>query len=201
MKPFVLVLFLLLVSTCATIPQESVDLSSAVGVGLEKQHQSQIELINLYFSVKRKSLDGAMNKALASYFEGLTPSGTMEMTRRQVQDVAEDVMDFNSQNNAAKEELENARVLLISKLNENYFALSLANTSVTGLLESAVAVKNSRFEAFESLSKSTQGKVDLGKVLGEIDEFTKKGGKEAGKAIKLVDRINAQFDEKKKENK
>lgn len=196
---FILVVFLF--SACATIPQESVDLSTELGAGIQKQYQSQIDLINLHFSIKRKALDEALDKAIKKYFEGLTPSGTVELNRNQLQDVADDVMKLNAKNNEAKEELEETRILLIKKLNENYLALNLANSSITGLLQSAVTVKEARSEAFQSLSKATEGKIDLDKVFNELDDFVLKGGKDAGETIKLVDKIKTLFNDDKEETK
>ena len=195
-KTFVLVAFLSLLAACATIPQESVDLSSEVGIGLQKQHQSQIDLVNLHFSIKRKSLDAAMSRALDTYFETLAPSGSITLTRAQLGDVADDVMSLSEKNNAAKEELEKARVLLSKKLNENYLILNQANSSVTGLLQSAVRVKEARSEAYKKLSESTAGKIDLDKMFSELDDFVLKGGEEAGKAIKLVDKLESILKEK-----
>lgn len=199
MRFLVLVLIASLFSACATIPQESVNLSAEVGVGLKKQYQSQIELINLHFSVERRSLDEALEKALSKYFEELTQSGTVELNRAQLQDVATDIMDLNAKNNAAKEELEKVRVLLIKKLDENYLALNLANSSVTGLLQSAVTVKEARSEAFQALSKATEGKIDLEKVFTELDDFVLKGGEQAGKGIKLVDKVKTLLNEGREE--
>jgi hypothetical protein len=195
-KTFVLVSFLSLLAACATIPQESVDLSSEVGIGLQKQHQSQIDLVNLHFSIKRKSLDAAMSRALDTYFETLAPSGSITLNRAQLGDVADDVMSLSEKNNAAKEELEEARVLLSKKLNENYLILNQANSSVTGLLQSAVRVKEARSEAYKKLSESTAGKIDLDKMFSELDDFVLKGGEEAGKAIKLVDKLESILKEK-----
>ena len=195
MKSIMLVLFVSLLTACATIPQESVDLSVEVGIGLKKQHQSQIDLVNLHFAIKRKGLDEVMMRALDKYFETLTPAGTITLDKTQLSDVAADVMDLSAKNNAAKEELEKARVLLIKKLDENYLALNQANSSITGLLQSAVTIKEARSEAFQSLSKATDGKIDLDKAFAELDEFILKGGEEAGKTIKLVDKLKALFGE------
>ena len=195
MKSIMLVLFVSLLTACATIPQESVDLSIEVGIGLKKQHQSQIDLVNLHFAIKRKGLDEAMMRALDKYFETLTPAGTITLDKTQLSDVAADVMDLSAKNNAAKEQLEKARVLLIKKLDENYLVLNQANSSITGLLQSAVTVKEARSEAFQSLSKATDGKIDLDKAFAELDEFILKGGEEAGKTIKLVDKLKALFGE------
>lgn len=189
MRSFFIVLIVSLLAACVTIPQESVDLSAEVGVGLKKQHKSQVDLVDLHFSIKRQMLDEAMMKALNTYFEGLTPTGTIELNRSQLGDVATDVMEFSARNNAAKEELDKARVLLIKHLNDNYLTLNLANSSITGLLQSAVTLKEARSEAFRALSKATDGKADLDKIFAELDEFILKGGEEAGETIKLVDKI------------
>ncbi len=190
-RSYFIILFVSLLTACASVPQGAVDLSTEVGVGLKKQYESQVDLVNLNFSIRRQMLDDAMEKALKTYFEGLTPTGTIELNRSQLGDVAKDVMEFNVKNNAAKEELEKARLLLIKQLNDNYLALNLANTSVTVLLQSAVSTEEARSEAFQSLSKATDGNVDLDEVFTELDQFVLKGGEEAGKAINLVDDIKS----------
>jgi len=164
---------LLLLSACVTIPQESVGLSNEVGVGLQKQHQSQIDLINLHFAINRKSLDEAMSRAIDSYFEELTSngsSGSITLNKTQLAAVATDVMCLNNKNNAAKEKLEQARVLLIKKLNANYLILNQANSSITGLLQSVVTVENEKSEVYKKISESIDGKIDLDKVFSEIDD-------------------------------
>ena len=191
LKSFFAILLISLLTACASIPPESVKLSTEVGVGLKKQYQSQVELVNLHFSIKRKMLDEALEKTLKKYFEGLTPAGTITLNRSQFGDVATDIKMFSAKNNAAKEELEKARLLVVKQLNDNYLSLNLANASITGLLQSAVSVKEARTEAFQALSEATEGKVDLDKVFSELDEFVLKGGEEAGKAIKLVDKLKA----------
>jgi hypothetical protein len=188
-KYIAVMMLITLLSACVTIPQESVDLSSEVGIGIQKQYQSQIDLINLHFSVNRNNLDIAMQNALNSYFSALTPNNTITLNKAQLADVAEDVLLINKKNNMAKEELEKARVLLIKRLSSNYLILSQANSSVTGLLQSAVTVKEARSEAYKKLSEATDGKIDLGKVFSELDEFVLNNGEKAGKGIKLVEKF------------
>lgn len=195
------VLFISLLTACASIPPESVDLSTEVGIGIKKQYQSQIDLVNVIFSEKRKALDLALTQSLKKYFDTLTPAGTIELNRDQLADVAQDVLELNQKNTAAKEELEKARLLIVKKLNENYTSLNVANSSVTGILQSAVTVKEARSEAFKALSKATDGKIDLDKVYTELDNFILKGGEEAGKGIKLADTVKSLLDNSKEENK
>jgi len=185
---FILLIFPILFS-CATVPQESVELSTAIGVGLKKQYKSQIDLVDLHFSIKRQMLDVTMQKALKTYFEELTPNGTITLDRDKLNDVATDVIGISAKNNAAKEELEKARKLLLKILNDNFLALNLANSSITGLLQSAVSVQEASSEAFKSLSKMTEEKIDLEKIFDELDKFVLKGGEEAGKVTKLLEKI------------
>ena len=166
---------LLLLSACVTIPQESVSLSNEVGVGLQKQHQSQIDLINLYFAINRKSLDEALSRAIDKYFDTLMTcnggSGSITLNKTRLDGVARDVMFLNDQNNAAKEELEQERVLLIKKFNANYLILNQANSSITGLLQSAVTAENEKSEVYKKISESIDGKIDLDKEFSEIADF------------------------------
>lgn len=203
-KTFILAAFVSLFTACgATIPQESVDSSREVGIGLRKQYQSQIDLVNLHFSIKRKNLDEALSPALDEYFEFLFESSmendSIELSRNQLAGVVKDVMILNEAHNAKKEELEKARGLLIKKLYENYLILNQANSSITGLLQSAVDVKKATSETYKKLSGVTGGKINLDRVFSELDDFVLKYGEEADKPIKLVEKLESIF--KEKENK
>ncbi len=193
-KIHIFALIIVLLTACATIPQESVKLSNEVGIGLQKQHQSQIDLINLHFSIKRKYLDETMAKALNHYFKTLTPNGSITLTASRLNDVADDVILINRKNNAAKEELEKARVYLIGKLSENYSILNQANASVTNLLQSAVTNKEARSETYEKLSRATAGNINLNNIFAELDDFVERNGEKSGKAINLVEKLESALD-------
>ncbi|NOY72950.1 MAG: hypothetical protein GXP14_11340 [Gammaproteobacteria bacterium] len=193
-KIHIFALVIVLLTACATIPQESVKLSSEVGIGLQKQHQSQVDLINLHFSIKRNRLDEAMAKALNHYFETLTPNGSITLNARRLNDVADDVILINRKNNAAKEELEKVRVYLIGKLSENYLILNQANVAVTHLLQSAVTNKEARSETYEKLSRATAGNINLNNIFAKLDDFIEKNGEKSGKAINLVEKIESVLD-------
>ncbi len=193
-KIHIFALVMVLLTACATIPQESVKLSSGVGIGLQKQHQSQIDLINLHFSIKRNRLDETMAKALNNYFEMLTPKGSITLTASRLNDVADDVILINRNNNAAKEELEKARVYLIGKLSENYSILNQANTSVTNLLQSAVTNKEAKSETYEKLSRATAGNINLNNLFAELDDFVERNGEKSGKAINLIEKLESTLD-------
>ena len=188
-QPVLAILCVLLVSACATIPPESAYLSSQIGANLQRQYEIQVDLVNLHFAIKRQDLDKAMEKAVNAYFDGLTPSGSVELTRRQLTDVSEDVNDLTARNNAAKEELEKARMAIIRKLNANYLALSHANASITGLLQSAVKSREAQTSSLQAVSNLTGKDINLDEIFQELDQFILKGGEQAAHSFHLVNQI------------
>ena len=189
LKAIAIFVILVTISACATVPQESVSLSSELGVGIKKQHEAQVNFLNLYFESKRKELDAALQRAIGSYFSTIAPAGSVTLTSSQLDDVAKDVIALNKKNNAAQEALEKVRIDLVSKLEENYLTLNQANSTITGLLQSAVSVKEATNKSIQLVSSATGGKIKLDKVLSEIDSFVVKGGLEAGKTIDLNAKI------------
>lgn len=190
LKTIATVVFFATISACATIPQESVGLSNELGMGIKKQHQAQVNFLNLYFESKRKDLDAALQRAVATYFATIAPAGSVTLSKAQLSDVAADVLALNDKNNAAKQELESVRIDLVSKLEANYLTLNQANSTITGLLQSAVSVKEATNKSTQLVASATGGRINLDKIFSEIDSFVVKGGVEAGKAIKLKEKID-----------
>ncbi|MBS4694724.1 hypothetical protein J4G65_04420 [Aeromonas allosaccharophila] len=183
------VVFMIGVGGCASVPPESVTLSSEVGAGIKKQQQAQVGFLNLYFEAKRKDLDAAFQRALNTYFSTIAPSGSVTLTKTQLDDVAKDVIDLSRKNAQAKESLEKVRIDLLTKLDENYQTLNQANSTVTGLLQSVVSTKEAANKSIQLINTTTDGRIQLDKVFAEIDSFVVKGGSEAGKAIDLIEKI------------
>lgn len=181
--------FMIGVGGCASVPPESVTLSSEVGAGIKKQQQAQVGFLNLYFEAKRKDLDAAFQRALNTYFSTIAPSGSVTLTKTQLDDVAKDVIDLSRKNAQAKESLEKVRIDLLTKLDENYQTLNQANSTVTGLLQSVVSTKEAANKSIQLINTTTDGRIQLDKVFAEIDSFVVKGGSEAGKAIDLIEKI------------
>ncbi|GLI57816.1 hypothetical protein PM10SUCC1_33300 [Propionigenium maris DSM 9537] len=186
-KSIMLVLFTLLLPACTNIPEESVSLSSEVGAGLKKQHQFQVELVNLYFDSKRKELDETMLKELDKYFNTLAPTGELKLNKDQFMDVLADAKEFNIKYNSAKKELEKSRVLLIKKLEEDYLALNQANSSITEILKSSAPEKDTGSEVAHSPSETSAVKINLEKALAEVDGFTLEDVEEGEKSIMIDD--------------
>lgn len=176
-------------SACATIPSESVSLSSELGNGIRRQNDAQIKLVNIYFESKRKDLDTALRRAIETYFSQIAATGSITLTTEQLKDVSEDIISFNTKNTTAKESLEKVRLDLVSEIQNNYLTLNQANASITGLLQSAVSVNESTDKSIQLVSSATDGKIDFNAIFNEINSFVLKGGEEAGKAIDLSKKI------------
>lgn len=177
-----------MLTACSSVPQQSVTLSTEIGDGIKKQHQAEISLVNIFFEAKRKELDAALQRAIRTYFDKITPSGSITLTSAQLTDAATDILALNEKNNTAKESLEATRVALVEQITNNYLTLNQANSAITGVLQSVAAVKEAQNNSFSIISKETNSKVDLKKIINEINDFTIKGGQEAGKAINLIEK-------------
>lgn len=186
---FLMGMFVVLLTACTKIPQESVNLSNEVGAGLQKQHQSQIDLVNLYFSFNRKRLDEMMERGMDRYFGTLFLNDSATLNKSQLADMVKDIIMLNKKNNAAKEELEKARIFFIKKLNENYAMLRQANSSVTKLLKSSATTKKGKSESYSKSPKVYGEPVDMNKMFSELDDFVLKNGEESGESIRLVEKL------------
>ena len=195
----VLMGLLLLVSGCATIPQDSVQLSQEIGKGVKGQYLSQVQLVNHYFSQRRVQLNATLEKSIEAYFKtiiGQKEEVTLE--RNQLQDVSTDIRRRIEIHEKSLEELDSSRVFLLAKLEENYVEISKANSAITGLLQSSIAVENAKADAYAKIYTATDGKIDIAGALKEADEVIAEHGGQTDIALELLIKIK-EFIEKNKE--
>lgn len=193
MKYFISTLLAVILFTtgCATIPSESVKLSTELGSGVMKQYVAEINLLNIYFELKRKELDDALQKAIKKYLVTITPKDSITLTSEQLADISKDILVLNEKNNIAKEGLEKVRIELTSKIHENYLILFQANATITSLLQSAISVKEATDKSVQLISTTTEGNIQIDKIFPEIDAYVLKGGYESGKIIEINDKIKS----------
>lgn len=182
-------LTLILVSSCASVPRESVDMSREIGTGLKKQYEAEIDLVDMQFSYKRKRLDDALQQSMKTYFDALTPSDSITLTRSQINDIGHYVLTLNMRYTREEEKLDQLRLLLIRKLHDNYLTLDHANASITALLQSAVDVKQARREAYQQLAGSVNQGVNLDNILSRVDEITSAAGNKSVLINDLIDSL------------
>lgn len=190
-----LLMFLLAaITSCASIPKESVDLSTKIGNGIAESQRSHLNLLNAYFSAKRNDLDQWIEseytpKYLVSLREKLKNEGLSEMlTPEQLKDVVTVII---KERDARQADLEKTRSYVYENLAGHYDTLVRANAGFTALLQSAVSVNDATSQVSETLSNATGGKVDLDKIDRKFDEILLQAGSGAGKAKSLYNEITA----------
>lgn len=168
---------LLVVSGCTTvIPPQSIELSTEIGIGIGQQHNAQISLLDLYFSMKQDQLNQAFRDALNAYFGVIASTGSITMNASMLNDVATDILNLNLKYAQSMEDLEGLRRESLSDLTENFTAMSHANASITSLLESAVDLDEARGEVYATLKETTGGALNLGGLFGRVDAFVSAAG-------------------------
>ena len=95
-------------------------------------------------------------------------------------------------------DLENTRVLLLTKSNEHYTLLSQGNAGITGLLQSMVDVDEATSSAIKTIKTASDGNVDLEQIEKKFNGYLKKAGAASEKATNLHDTIKSTIEKKGK---
>lgn len=177
---------------CANIPKESVELSSEIGKGIAESRRAHVALLNTYFQQKKTDLDqfienDYLEALVGNVQQGLKKAGKPDtLTTAQLRDILKEVIAERDSKHA---DLEKTRVLLLGKIEDHYFTLTQANSGITALLASAVAVKDATTRMTATVKTTTQGKIDLDAIDLKVNEDLKKVGGAAKKATSIYDHV------------
>lgn len=156
-------------------------------------------MLNSYFASKKQQVDHWIeNEYLPEYLSniqaGLKKAGQPStLSSEQLRDVLRDVIVERDQKHT---DLENTRLLLLTKSNEHYTLLSQGNAGVTGLLQSMVDVKEATSSATQTIKTASGGKVDLEQIETMFNDYLKKAGAASAKATSLYDTIKSALEKK-----
>lgn len=184
---------------CASVPKESVELSKEVGKGIAESQRSYTGLLNTYFASKKQQVDQWIeNEYLPEYISNiqaeLKKAGQpTTLSPQQLRDVLRDVIVERDQKYT---DLENTRLLLLTKSNEHYTLLSQGNAGVTGLLQSMVDVKEATSSATQTIKTASGEKVDLEQIEKKFNDYLKKAGAASAKGTNLYDTIKSALEKK-----
>lgn len=153
-----LLALLLMVSGCASVPKESVELSRLVGEMAAAAKVSHINMTNRYFQHLRSQIE---NFVLHEYKETfLANVRRLEQQKNPAfQELTFDQYDrviMRVQQNGGEwiQEIENDRQTVLQALEEHYMILSQANASVTALLQSVTKLAQMESVLLERLGPS-----------------------------------------------
>lgn len=196
---FLVILVAFTLGGCASVPKESVELSKEVGKGIVESQRSYTDLLNAYFASKKQQVDYWIeNEYLPEYLSniqaGLKKAGQpTTLSPQQLKDVLRDVIVERDQKHT---DLENTRLLLLTKNNEHYTLLSQGNAGVTGLLQSMVDVKEATSSATQTIKTPSGEKVDLEQIEKAFNDYLKKAGAASAKATNIYDTIKSALEKK-----
>lgn len=184
---------------CASVPKESVELSKEVGKGIAESQRSYTGLLNTYFASKKQQVDQWIeNEYLQEYLSNiqaeLKKAGhPTTLSTQQLKDILRDVIVERDQKHT---DLENTRLLLLTKSNEHHTLLSQGNAGVTGLLQSMVNVREATDSATQTIKTASGGKVDLEQIEKKFNDYLKKAGAASAKASNLYETIKSALEKK-----
>lgn len=183
---------------CSTIPLESVDLSKEVGSGIVESKRSYDALVSAFFADKRRQVTAwAQGEYLTTLLQNIfaTPGQAQTLTPAQLRDVLTLVL---AEQEAKLADLDQTRALIQAKSDEHYAILRQANASITGLLQSAVKVRESTSGVFATLKEQSGGKIDLAELESKFNDYLKKAGAASSKATSFLESAKALTEKKGK---
>ncbi len=189
-----LVLTFIFFSCGATIPPQSINLTDAISEEGKRMHQLNLALLNKMFKEKRERIDDFIkNEYTPQYLEGFKkriPEG-VNVDEELPNILAAIIPEINSRRDMMHSALENQRVKLVTKLDEDYKAYEDAALKLRKLLESAVKLDKENQKLFSQVRELSDNKIDLNKVENSINTFILDAGDVSQNILKLNESINS----------
>ncbi|MBN8675612.1 MAG: hypothetical protein J0L56_15885 [Chitinophagales bacterium] len=189
-----LLIFCIVLSSCAKIPVQSVELSQALKEEGERMHLLNLALIDKIFQEKRhlvnEFITNEYTPEIVNNFKSLLPPGTDYEA-----DFAEMMQALYPRINARKDSLVSAldeqKAGIIDKLNQDYKVYASAFDELQNLLRSASRLNQKRTEVFQQIKSLTNNRLNLEGIDKALNKFIKDGGNIGDKAVILSNSINS----------
>ncbi len=191
---FSTIIILLFCTACAKIPVQSLRLSSAMIEEGARMHQLNVALINAMFKSKREKIDLFIREEFTPVyireFMARVPEET-DLTKEMPEMMAAMIPHINQQRDEMQAALEDQRIKVITKLNQDYAAYNEIALELYFLLESSTKVDEERNALLTQLNQRTGNQVDIDQLEKSLDNFIIQSGTVGEKVTELNDRINS----------
>jgi hypothetical protein len=185
-----------IVSSCASIPKETVELSKVLGNDLKVLHNSHRTMVELYYNEITDEINVFIDSPFIIYYvlkaelkkhqeqkqsiygtiEEAGKNGGKKETDNALNIMTEFLEDANTQVEKKRKELLDPmikqRTRVLRKINDSYVNTIYANSTITGYLESIRKVKESQQEALSIIGLEGKDE-ELNKILLQTSELTK----------------------------
>ena len=194
MKKIIYLFCLIIITSCAKLPIQTITLTDAIINEGKRMHELNVSLINKMFNDKREKIDVFIKneytpKYLEEFIKRIPDSVDFEEEfPNMIQSI---IPQINFRRDMMQNALETQRIKLVTKLNADYKVFEEASTELKKLIESGVKVNEERKMAFEQVNSLTQNKIDLNQIETEIDKFIIKSGDVSRNIIDLNSTINS----------
>jgi ABC-type antimicrobial peptide transport system permease subunit len=208
---------LLLLTACAQVPKEAIELSATVGRDLAEIRKSHIALVDLYydhlfddinqfvddvylpFQVQQTLSDPELKKELLKAIEAASRDDATGTTQKEAMEIIESfLVGINDEVDSFKEEqlkpVKEQYHNLVTNLNQAYDQIYYANSVVTGHLASVRKVHDTQDEILAKLSLSNF-KTTVGKKLADLSDNIDNLTKKAKEKSQSIEEIIAEFKE------
>jgi hypothetical protein len=183
----------MIIASCAKMPIETLTLTDAVINEGKRMHQLNSELLNKMFKEKKERIDIFMRDEYTPQyidnFKSLVPDTTNY--KQEFANMMKSIIPvINTRRDNMQSALENQRIKVMTKLDEDYRVFLEASMALRNLIESNIKVNEERRKAFEQVSELTQNKIDLNKIEAELDKYILQAGDIGGNVIDMNNALN-----------
>ncbi len=184
---YLLILILLIgIVGCATIPKESVKLSENLSEMIESTKASHVNLVNRYFAEKKNEVKRfvieeykpVFIKDVGNRLKAQNKEFTFELYDKAMERILKKMDQWVG-------EVEEMRIGVLNELDGHYQLMNQTNEAITNLLRSASKVEEARKELIERSKMEAEKIIDFGKlderiqgIIDKINEAKKMGGRE-----------------------
>lgn len=185
---------------CASIPRESVELSRQIGVGIGQSRDAHLAMLDAFYQRMKADNDDwiagtfypravertreALSAACAAAAQPAPDCATL--TEKDLQQVMQETIAFRDELQSA---LENNRDDVFRVVNAHYSDLQQANAGITGLLASAVDVKEATREASATAAGITGLNIQPDQIERILDGFLQKAGSAGARVSDLEQQL------------
>lgn len=193
------ILITMIITGCASVPKESVELNNIIGQALTKQHESQVSLVNQYFALKRERIDEFIQqtytpKIIENARIAMKNDGKKDFDNQGVIELLKIVLKKQL---AMQKELEESRLFILEKIEQDYLEVALGNKAITQLLQSLVSVQESKQNFVRVIETTTNNKLDLSTIDSTIENFLQQTKNDSSTTVKLLNTFKSLLEGKK----
>jgi hypothetical protein len=187
-------LLLVLLSSCAKIPVQSVSLLDALADEAGRMHQINIALLNGLFQSKREKIDDFIKtqytpKFVSEFQKNIPPGADVKAELPNILNAL--APRINERRDAMQVALEEQRLKLAGKLELDYSVFTNAASELRRLLVSAARVDQERQALYARAKELSKGSIDLNSIGNAIDRFIVSGGNVGADISNLNDAVNS----------